>query len=100
MAMQEECFSLGENSTLGSSLGTSLRSFQNHVGNFDQQGNDNWLMNQVHVMLFWVEDLKSKVCDILNVDLYYFFGKLHNHNRYKKSGLIFHGLYDNDGFSS
>ena len=33
-----------------------LGSFQNHVVECFDQGDD-WLMNQVHVMLFWVENL-------------------------------------------
>ena len=62
-----------------------LGSFQSHIGNFDK-GDDHWMMNQVHVMLLWAENLEliSHWYVILNDDLDYFFGKLCNYNRCKK----------------
>ena len=68
-----------------------LETVQNHVVECFDQGNDHWLMNQVHVVLLWVGDLELETCDISNDDPDYFFGKLCNYNRCKKMrSTIFH----------
>ena len=68
-----------------------LETVQNHVVECFDQGDDHWLMNQVHVVLLWVENLELMAywCVVLNDDPDYFFGKWHNRNRCKKPGLIF-----------
>ena len=68
-----------------------LETVQNHVVECLDQGNDHWLMNQVHVVLLWVGDLELETCDVSNDDPDYFFGKLCNYNRCKKMrSTIFH----------
>ena len=44
-------------------------------------------------MLLWMGNLDLKMCDVLNVDPNYFFGKWYNRNRCKKTGLIFRGWW-------
>ena len=68
-----------------------LETVQNHVVECLDQGNDHWLVNQVHVVLLWVGDLELETCDVSNDDPDYFFGKLCNYNRCKKMrSTIFH----------
>ena len=49
------------------------------------------MMNQVHVVLLWAENLdKMKFsCVVLNGEPDYFFGKLCNHNQCKKTRSTF-----------
>ena len=41
-----------------------LETVQNHVVERFDQGDDDWLMNQVHVVLLWAENLDLKMCDV------------------------------------
>ena len=49
-----------------------LETVQNHAVECFDQGNDHWLMNQVHVVLLWVGDLELETCDVSNDDPDYF----------------------------